>query len=358
MERIIDTTVAAVETSVETVVANAAIAHAVADNAVSVSEALDVLAANDELAIEEQHAEEAAITASEEVETHESKLEKRLVHAATVSTDASLVAINAALRETVKNNGGEFHKVSELKHYNNIYKFITRGEDFSLEMLTSIADKIGYKIDVIITAKDESVDGINDANQLFIDAVANAVNAVIAEKFLATKGGAKAQESEEKRAEREAAKKLAKDTKDAEKAKKLADKQAEKDAKQAEKDAAKAKKDADAAAAKAAKDAEKAVKAAEKQAEKDAAKAAKDAEKAAAKAAEAAPVNLANVDTIALGADLLTTPVAELAPVELTESDLLTEAVAEEAVVADDSGVSATDGIKVNLADLAASLNS
>ena len=58
--------------------------------------------------------------------------------------------------------------------------------------------KLGIKIDVVITKVDEEVAGLADTNQEFIYAVSNAVNAVITEKFLATKTGAKAQESEEK----------------------------------------------------------------------------------------------------------------------------------------------------------------
>jgi uncharacterized membrane protein YqiK len=209
-------------------------------------------------------------------------------------------------------------------------------------MITTVAGNLGFKIDVVVTKIDEEVDGLSETNNEFIAAIAAAVNSVITEKFLSTKSGAKAQESEEKRLKREAEKAAKVAAKDAAKAEAQAAKDAAKAEAQAAKDAAKAE-------AQAAKDAAKA----EAQAAKDAAKAEAQAAKDAAKQAEAAPVNLAEVDTIAIGSDLLSTPVAELAPA-------VAETVAEttEELVADDSGISSTDGINVNLADITAKLNS
>ncbi len=310
--------------------------------------------------VQEVSPEAAAEEAVDADLEHESKLESRLVKAATIDESLdSLAGINAALRATIVDNGGDFQTASGIKHYNNIYKFLKRGEDFSLDMITSVAANLGFKIDIVVTKVDEEVAGLAETNNEFISAIAAAVNVVITEKFLSTKSGAKAQESEEKRLKRESEKAAKVAAKASEKAEKAA-------AKEAEKATAKAAKEAEKAATKAAKEAEKA-------ANKAANKAAKDAAKAEAKQAEAAPVNLAEVDTIAIGSDLLSTPVAELAPAvaetfaETTElapavaTPALAEAVAEETteeLVADDSGVSATDGINVNLADIAAKLNS
>jgi len=359
MERIIETT-AAVSTEVvaglgleEVAVSSTVLAPVEAVEAVEAAPVQEV-----EETEEESNASWAAVNADSEEASdadleHESKLESRLVKAGKIDESLdSLAGINAALRETILENGGDFQAASGIKHYNNIYKFLKRGEDFSLDMITSVATKLGFKIDVVITKVDEEVAGLADTNQEFIYAVSDAVNVVITEKFLATKTGAKAQESEEKKAARLAAKAEADKIKADAKAEKLAAKElAKKEAKDA-KEAAKAE-------AKAAADKIKAD-----------AKAEKEAAKAATKAAEVAPVNLAEVDTIAIGADLLNTPVAELAVAEVSplaelavsevspEAKLAVETAIETAeevvtgnedLVADDSGVSATDGIQVNL---------
>ena len=348
MERIIETTAAAsTEVSTEVAAGLGLEEVAVSSTVLAPVEAVEAVEAVEET--EEAPVQEFAVDADSEEASdadleHESKLESRLVKAGKIDESLdSLAGINAALRETILENGGDFQAASGIKHYNNIYKFLKRGEDFSLDMITSVATKLGFKIDVVITKVDEEVAELANTNQEFIYAVSDAVNAIITEKFLATKTGAKAQESEEKKAAKAAADKIKADAK----AEKLAAKEA---AKKAEKDA----KDAAKAEAKAAADKIKAD-----------AKAEKEAAKAATKAAEVAPVNLAEVDTIAIGADLLNTPVAELAVAEVSavaEAAPLAKAAVETAVeateevvagnddlVADDSGVSATDGIQVNL---------
>ena len=350
MERIIETTAAA-STEVSTEVAAGLGLEEVSVSstvlapveAVEAVEAVEVDADSEEEApVQEFAADSDSEEASDADLEHESKLESRLVKAGKIDESLdSLAGINAALRETILENGGDFQAASGIKHYNNIYKFLKRGEDFSLDMITSVATKLGFKIDVVITKVDEEVAGLADTNQEFICAVSDAVNVIITEKFLATKTGAKAQESEEKKNARIAAKAAADKIKADAKAEKLAAKEA---AKKADKDA----KDAAKAEAKAAADKIKAD-----------AKAEKEAAKAATKAAEVAPVNLAEVDTIAIGADLLNTPVAELAVAEAAPLAQLAVEIAVEAteevvagnddLVADDSGVSATDGIQVNL---------
>jgi flagellar biosynthesis GTPase FlhF len=265
-----------------------------------------------------------------------------------ISSGDAVKDINAAIRTTIGEDGGAFQKAMEIKHYNSVYKFLKRGEDFSLATLVEFAAKVGYKLDIVATPIDEVVEGLNEANQGLINAITGLVNNVIVEKFTSTKAGEKAELSAEKQAAREAAKaqkeaeKAAKQAaKEAEKAAKQAAKDAEKAAKQAAKDAEKAAKDAEKAAAKAAakaaKDAEKAAKDAEKAAAKAAAKAAKDAEKAANEAA--ANTAALTEPAIAVGGILAE---AVATPVE--------EAVAgTEDLVAEPAGLSTTDGIKVSL---------
>ena len=284
-----------------------------------------------ELAIEENHEAEALHTAEEILAAKAGVL----TAANFISSGDAVKDINAAIRTTIGEDGGAFQKAMEIKHYNSVYKFLKRGEDFSLATLVEFAAKVGYKLDIVATPIDEVVEGLNEANQGLINAITGLVNNVIVEKFTSTKAGEKAELSAEKQAAREAAKAQ----KEAEKAAKQAAKEAEKAAKQAAKDAEKAAKQA-------AKDAEKAAKDAEKAAAKAAAKAAKDAEKAASEAA--ANTAALTEPAIAVGgilAEAVATPVlaeAVATPVE--------EAVAgTEDLVAEPAGLSTTDGIKVSL---------
>ena len=236
-----------------------------------------------------------------------------------VSRGDAVKDINDAIRATIGEEGGAFQKAMDIKHYNSVYKFIKKGEDFSLATLAEFAAKAGYKLDIVATPIDEVVEGLDEANQGLINAITGLVNTVIIDKFTLTKAGEKAELSAEKQAAREAAKAQ----KEAEKAAKVAAKEAEKEAKKADKDAEKAEKEA------------------QKEAEKAAKKAAKDAEKAANEAA--ANVAALTEPAIAVGGILETaTPVlAETVATPVEEVVAGTEDLVAE------TGLSVTDGIKV-----------
>jgi type I site-specific restriction-modification system R (restriction) subunit len=333
MERLVETTasvleVAAVVAPVETV--------EVVEEVVAPVEAQVEVTEAEELAIEENHEAEALHTAEEILAAKAGAL----TAANYISSGDAVKDINAAIRTTIGEDGGAFQKAMEIKHYNSVYKFLKRGEDFSLATLVEFAAKAGYKLDIVATPIDEVVEGLNEANQGLINAITGLVNNVIVEKFTSTKAGEKAELSAEKQAAREAAK---------------AQKEAEKAAKEAEKAAKQAAKEAEKAAKQAAKDAEKAAKDAEKAAAKAAAKAAKDAEKAANEAA--ANTAALTEPAIAVG-EILAEAVATPVLAEAVATPVLAEAVAtpvEEAVagtedlVAEPAGLSTTDGIKVSL---------
>ena len=231
--------------------------------------AVEVAASPEAVAIEESVealVEEAPVQETEEVVNPVPVLSTKVttVEAAEyISSEDTIASINAAIRGTIGEEGGAFAKAFDFKHYNNVYKFLKKDADFSLATLIEIAKKAGFKLDIVATKIDEEIEGLDTANQLLIDSIADAINASLLEKFTSTKAGEKAV----KRAE-------------------------EKAAKDAQKAADKAVKDAQKAADKAAKDAQK-------EADKAAAKAAKVAEEVAAVPAAELPIDISGEEVVA-----------------------------------------------------------
>ena len=256
MENLANTTVAAElgleNTTVESssvAVETPVVAPAVTEAAIAVETSIEDLVAVE--AVEEAPVQEEVLPTAEEILA--SKCDQ-VVAADYVNGENAVASINEAIRQTIGEEGGAFAKSFDFKHYNSIYKFLKKGSDFSLETLVEIAAKAGYKLDIVATKIDEEIEGLSDANQNLIDAIAATINATLLEKFTSTKAGAKAELSAEKKAEKLAEKKAKDDAKAAAKADEKANRerlaQEKRDAKAAAKAAEKAVKDAEKAAAK------------------------------------------------------------------------------------------------------------
>lgn len=240
------------------VLETAEVAVATSPEAVAIEESVEALVPVEEELVEEAPVQETEAVAIEELVAEAAEAEAvntvpvlstkvTTVEAAEyISSEDTIASINAAIRGTIGEEGGAFAKAFDFKHYNNVYKFLKKDADFSLATLLEIAKKAGFKLDIVATKIDEEIEGLDTANQLLIDSIADAINASLLEKFTSTKAGEKAVKRAEEKAVKDAQKAADKATKDAQKA---ADKAAKIAQKEADKAAAKAAKVAEEVAA-------------------------------------------------------------------------------------------------------------
>lgn len=274
------TVVTSSEVAETPVLETAEVAVATSPEAVAIEESVEALVPVEEELVEEapvQETEEAVVNPAPVLSTKVTTVEA----AEYISSEDTIASINAAIRGTIGEEGGAFAKAFDFKHYNNVYKFLKKDADFSLATLIEIAKKAGFKLDIVATKIDEEIEGLDTANQLLIDSIADAINASLLEKFTSTKAGEKAVKRAEEKAVKDAQKAADKATKDAQKA------------------------------------ADKAAKIAQKEADKATAKAAKVAE------------------------EVVAVPAAEL-PIDISGEAVVTENVAEEVVAAEPSILKAT----------------
>lgn len=256
------TVVTSSEVTETPVLETAEVAVATSPEAVAIEESVEALVPVEEELVEEAPVQETEAVAIEELvaEAAEAAAEAEAVNtvpvlstkvttveaAEYISSEDTIASINAAIRGTIGEEGGAFAKAFDFKHYNNVYKFLKKDADFSLATLVEIAKKAGFKLDIVATKIDEEIEGLDTANQLLIDSIADAINASLLEKFTSTKAGEKAVKRAEEKAVKDAQKAADKATKDAQKA---ADKAAKIAQKEADKAAAKAAKVAEEVAA-------------------------------------------------------------------------------------------------------------